>query len=480
MKRSAIIFLLFSLTVGAIDPPPCGLVTCKRVYRQFENYIEAYNRTMQGIQGAAAPVVAGPVGVEQAVHDAVVQRVAALEADLKAKGLVEANLQRDKGQLEQDLKKAEAQVLDQQESHGDFKRNTHTALQAMSAELGALKKVKEELEAERKNLLTAVQAETARVHAEFMKAIQKYGVTPVVKAVATAGVQVDYEKPPAEPAVQAVVISEAGARLIDVEVQAGGAQVTKTERDLLHQLWQLLCGDRSDSAPKEYGTEDYEEAIRTVIDRVTETREALAARERDLDDLIAEKERVSQLYQETIQMGYVTDAERLAWSEEKKTLQEDLTRSLKEKEVMHAQIKSLKGRITTYDLEIQMKAIEIERLQDLEREFREDIEKLEKELDVARLDAKEARDSERVFMDKFQEMMRLKNKLEEEKSQLEESVRELTAEGERLDNEEYEEAQELGDIRFTIAQIRSILDDQQENTERKLELVSQKIAGLDG
>ena len=472
MKRSTIIFFLFSLTVGAIDPPPCGLVTCKRVYRQFETYIEAYNRTMQGIQGAAAPVVAGPVGVEQAVHDAVVQRVAALEADLKAKGLVEANLQRDKGQLEQDLKKAKERYLDQQERHGDFKRNTHTALQGMSAELVALKKVKEELEAERKNLLTAVQAETARVHAEFMKAIQKYGVTPVVKAVAVAGVQVDYEKPPiAEAVVQAIVSSEAGAERVNAEVQAGGAQVTKTERDLLHQLWQLLCGDRSDSAPKEYETDDYEEAIRTVIECVTETREALAARERDLDELMAEKEKVAKFYREALQKEYLTDAEKLAWSEEKRTLQEDLTRSLKEKEVMDAQIKSLKGRIATNELERQMRTIEIEQLQDLERSHQKDIEELKKELEEARLDAKEARDSERVFMDKFQEMMRLKNKLEEEKSQLEESVQELTVEGKRLNDEEYSEAQELGNIRFTMDLIRSVLADQKETPEKKLELI---------
>jgi hypothetical protein len=538
MKRNAIIFFLFSFTVGAIDPPPCGFVTCKRVYRQFETYIEAYNKAIQGMQGGAAPLVTGPVGVEQAVHDAVLKRVAALETELQAKGLVEADLNKVKGKL----KKAEAQVLDERRRHGDFKQDTHAALQCMSIELLALKRVKDQLEAERKDFLAAIQAEAVRVRTEVIKAIQKHasqnqrmlpvakamaeaGVQveavrlvdigmqakrepavveagtqagtrvvrevaeaatqaqerSVTKALAEAGVQVDYEKPPiAEAAVQAVVTSEAGAEMVNAEVQAGGAQVTKTERDLLHQLWQLLCGDRSDSAPKEYGTRGYEEAIRTVIERATETRETLAAREQDLEEALSRKEEVEKLYQQVIVKEHLNDKERLSKEEEIRALQEDLRISVKEKQAMQAELNLLQGKITTEELERKMKVLEIERLTDTEKDLREKIRKLEENISVARLDAQEARASEKVFMDKFQEMMRLKEKLQVEKSQLEESIRELTAEGVRLEDEEFEEAQELGDKRFAIAQIRSILEDQQETAERKLELISQKLVGLDG
>lgn len=80
------------------------------------------------------------------------------------------------------------------------------------------------------------------------------------------------------------------------------------------------------------------------------------------------------------------------------------------------------------------------------------------------------------MLDKFSETERELESVRKENAALETSVQELEREGKRLDDEEYSEAQQLGDLRRGMGQLASILADQDESPKRKLALIEEIVS----
>ncbi|PLX30383.1 MAG: hypothetical protein C0582_00470 [Alphaproteobacteria bacterium] len=437
-----VILVLAGHSIHSAQKPSCGMVFCMHMSEQFEDLLK-YCQTMQARQSSAAAV--GPAvasnGVDPDVHQDVLKRIAELEAQIKE----------DKGKYDLALQTAQEQLLRQQEDarkkQDALKKNFHDQTMKMTRDVADLRKVKEALEQEHKSLGEDLKKAMTDVRQNVMTFMQ------------------EREKKERE--------SKSWA---DVAVQASSTHITPTERDLLHQLWQLLCGDQSSPTPKEYGVDAYEAAIQTVMEKIRENRAQLAAREQDLDELEVEKEKYKHAYEEVIAWKTAHDTNQSSWMEEKENLLAELGHSREEIGEIRDKNSALEKEIARINKEKTALLSEVDSLRDGQKALSGSKDDLKKELEEARLAEREARSAERAMLDKFSETERELESVRKENAALETTVQELEREGKRLDDEEYSEAQQLGDLRHGMGQLASILADQDESPKRKLALIEEIVS----
>jgi len=439
-----VILVLAGHSIHSAQKPSCGMVFCMHMSEQFEDLLK-YCQTMQARQSSAAAVVPAVAsnGVDPDVHQDVLKRIAELEAQIKA----------DKGKYDLALQTAQEHLLRQQEEarkkQDALKKVFHDQTMKMTRDVADLRKVKEALEQEHKSLGEDLKKAMTDVRQNMMIFMQ------------------EREKKDRE---------RESKSWADVAVQAASTHVTPTERDLLHQLWQLLCGDQSSPTPKEYGVDAYEAAIQTVMEKIRENRAQLAAREQDLDELEVEKEKYKHAYEEAIARETAYNTDRSSWMVEKEDLLADLGRYREEIGGVQDKNSALEKEIARINKEKTALLSEVDSLRDGQKALSGSKDDLKKELEEARLAEREARNAERAMLDKFSEAERELESVRKENAALETSVQELEREGKRLDDEEYSEAQQLGDLHHGMGQLASILADRDENPKRKLALIEEIVS----